>query len=152
MSVLVLSRDIAASCGRSEYWPPSSVIKAGRWAAHMKHQYSHYVRAHCMLCLTPRPPHPCGCHSNPEQPPSPLRFTACVVVYVVSLGIVLGSLLPMGLTPCRIPSLPGTGQPFWREMPVAANYTQVAWELTEVCAQLCLFACDSLCVSVTCLH
>lgn len=54
-----------------------------------------------------------------------------------------GSSLPMGLAPSQIPSLPGTAQPSWREMP-AANYTQVDRAHRGVCAHLCLFARDSI--------
>lgn len=45
--------------------------------------------------------------AKPKQSPQ-----SCVIMYVVSLGIFLGSSLPMGLTPCQISSLPGTAQPF----------------------------------------
>lgn len=50
---------------------------------------------------------------------------------------------PWGLAPSQIPSLTGTAQPSWREMP-AANYTQVERARGEECAHLCLFACDSI--------
>lgn len=53
------------------------------------------------------------------------------VLYVISLGI-LGSSFPMGLSPSQIPSLLGTAQPSWREMP-AANYTQVDRAHKKVC-------------------
>lgn len=66
------------------------------------------------------------------------------------LSVFLVELIAHGASLRRIPSLPGTARPFWREMPAAVNCTQVVRGLGEACAHLCLFACDSihLCHSV----
>lgn len=77
---------------------------------------------------------------------------ACESKHALSppLSVFLVELIAHGASLRRIPSLPGTARPFWREMPAAVNCTQVVRGLGEACAQLCLFACDSihLCHSV----
>lgn len=72
----------------------------------------------------------------------PRRLVNCTVMHVLWLGI-LGSLFPLRFSHSQIPSLPGTAQPSWREMP-AANCTQVDGEHREVCVHTSLFACDSI--------
>lgn len=58
-----------------------------------------------------------------------------------------GKLFSQGLCPSQIPSLLGTAQPSWREMPVA-NYTQVDW-LHRKYAHICVCLPVTLFVFVT---